>query len=370
VPGSTARVDPGAIAHNVRQMAAIAAPATVCAVVKAGGYGHGAVTTARAALDAGAGWLAVARVDEVTELRAAGIEAPVLLLSEPSPEEVDAALAARARLVVFRREAIDAVSARATDLRLPAVELHLKVDTGMRRVGCRPEDAVPLAARIEESPGVRLEGTMTHLARADEPDDPTTDRQVDTFETTLADLESAGIPPGIVHAANSAGTMAFPRSRLDLVRVGIAIYGIPPAPGLARLVDLRPAMAWTSTVSMVKSVRAGDAVSYGHRYRFGKDSVVATVPVGYADGLRRRYGLAGGQVLIGGRRCPVVGVVTMDQAVVDCGPSSDVAVGDEVVLLGRQGAEEITADEVAGRLDTIGYEVVCGISARVPRTVL
>lgn len=364
---SVATVDTDAIGHNVTTMRELAAPASVCAVVKAGGYGHGAVTVATAALDAGARWLAVAQVGEAGELRGAGIEAPLLLLTEPRPDEIDRALALGLRLVVYRPETIDALSARADALGVPAVHCHVAVDTGMRRVGCEPGDAVDRVRRLAELPRLVHEGTMTHLARADERDEPTTDAQLDRFDAVLADLTAVGLAPGIRHAANSAAAIAHPRSRYDLVRTGIAVYGIDPSPAMAGTADLRPALRWTSAVSFVKEVAAGEKVSYGHHHTFDCDTVVATVPVGYADGVSRRLGLAGGEVLLGGRRVPIVGVVTMDQLVVDCGAGSRVEVGDEVVLVGRQGHDEITAAEVGARLDTIGYEVVCRISPRVER---
>lgn len=367
MPGSVATVDLDAVAHNVRLLAERADGAIVCAVVKADGYGHGAVPVATAALGAGATWLGVAQVDEGRKLRAAGIDAPILLLSEPAPTEIDLALAAGIRLVVYRPELIDAVAARADALGVPSVPVHLKVDTGMRRVGCEPGDAVAVARRIVAHDRLVLEGTMTHLAVADEPGEPTTDRQLERFQQACRALTDAGIAPGIRHAANSAGTIDVPGSRLDLVRVGIAIYGIPPSPALADRLPLRPALRWTSTVRLVKPVATGDRVSYGLRHEFPADTVVATIPAGYADGVRRRLGLVGGEVLIRGRRRPIVGVVTMDQFVVDCGPGTDVAVGDEVVLVGAQDDEEITANEVAGRLDTIGYEITCAISPRVER---
>ncbi len=367
MPASVAHVDLDAVEHNVASLRALAGPADLCAVVKADGYGHGAVPISRAALRGGARWLAVAQAAEAKALRGAGIDAPLLVLSEPRPDEIDAALALGLRLVVYRRETIVAISARADAIGAPAAAVHLKVDTGMRRVGCEPGDAVALARLIADYPGVRLEGTMTHLAMADEPEDPTTDRQLDRFDRVLDELATAGIDPGIRHAANSAATIAFPRARLDLVRTGIALYGIAPAPSLDGQDDLRPALRWTSQVAMVKPVSAGERVSYGHRHTFERDTIVATIPAGYADGVRRRLGLVGGEVLIRGARRPMVGVVTMDQFMVDCGPGSDVAVGDEVVLLGPQGDDELTANEVAGLLDTIGYEIVCGISGRVPR---
>ncbi len=369
MPASVARVDLEAVAHNVGTLHSVAGGAALCAVVKADGYGHGAVAVARAALNGEATWLAIAQVAEAKSLRSAGVDAPILVLSEPRIDEIDSALALGLRIVVYRPETIVAIGSRAEAIGTSPAPLHLNVDTGMRRVGCEPGDAVALARLVADQPGVRLEGTMTHLAMADEPGDPTTDHQLDRFERVLDDLADAGIDPGVRHAANSAATIAFPRARFDLVRTGIALYGIAPAPSLAGSCDLRAALAWTSQVSMVKPVSAGDRVSYGHRHTFEHDTIVATVPVGYADGVRRRLGLAGGEVLIRGARRPMVGVVTMDQFVVDCGPGSDVEVGDEVVLIGEQGDEAVTAAEWAGRLDTIGYEIVCGISGRVPRVL-
>lgn len=364
---SVAHVDLEAIAHNCGVLAAAAPGSALCAVVKADGYGHGSVPVANAALGAGAAWLGVAQVDEAAVLRAAGIDAPILVLSELGPDEIDRALALRLHLTVYRAETIDRIAYRAASIGAPAASLHLKVDTGMRRVGCEPGDALTLARKIVSTAGLALTGTMTHLARADELDAPTTDQQLDVFDGALAALADDGIDPGVRHAANSAATIAHPRAHYDLVRAGIATYGIPPAPSLAGRADLRPALRWTTTVRHVKSVAAGERVSYGHRHVFERDTVVATVPVGYADGFRRRLGLAGGAVLIGGRICPVVGVVTMDQFVVDCGPDATASVGDEVVLIGTQGAERITADDVADLLDTIGYEVVCDLSPRVGR---
>ena len=366
--GSVADVDLDAVAHNVGLLRDRAGGAELCAVVKAEGYGHGAVPVARAALAAGAAWLGVAHVEEGRALRAAGIGAPVLLLSECGTEDraLDAALAGGFHLTAYRPAFLDAVAERARTLGVPSVPVHLKVDTGMRRVGCEPHQALGLARRIVDDPHLRLAGTMTHLAVADEPGNPATDVQLARFEAVLGELAAAGIDPGIRHAANSAATLLHRRAHLDLVRVGIAVYGIPPAPVLSGVAPLRPAMRWTSEVRFVKPVAAGEAVSYGHRHMFQAPTVVATVPAGYADGVRRRLGLVGGQVLVRGRRCPIVGVVTMDQLVVDVG-DMPVEVGDEVVLLGRQGDDEITATELALLLDTIAYEVTCGVNPRVVR---
>lgn len=366
--GSVATVDLDAVAHNVGVLGERAGAAAVCAVVKADGYGHGAVPVARAALAGGATWLAVAHVEEGRSLRTAGIDAPLLVLSEPAtdPHALDVALACGMHLTAYRPAFLDALATRARELGAPPARVHLKVDTGMRRVGCEPDDALVLAQRIAADPHLHLAGTMTHLAVADEPGNVGTDAQLNRFDAVLGSLRAAGIDPGVRHAANSAATLLHPRSHLDLVRVGIAVYGIPPAPALSEVAPLRPALRWTSTVRFVKAVGRGEGVSYGHHHVFPHDTVVATVPVGYADGVRRRYGLAGGHVLVRGRPFPVVGAVTMDQLVVDVG-DAPVEVGDEVVLLGRQGDAELSATEVAEVLDTIGYEVTCAIGDRVVR---
>jgi alanine racemase len=355
-----------AIAANVEAVARVAAPARVCAVVKADAYGHGAVPVARAVLDAGASWLAVALADEGETLRDAGIDAPILLLSEPSAGEIDLAVACDLRLTVGS-EAGAAAAVAAAEARTDPVPIHLKVDTGMHRVGVAPSDAVAMARTIASAANLRLEGLWTHCAVADEPDRPETMEQLARFCAVVEALDAEGLRPPMLHAANSAATLAFPGLRFDMVRAGIALYGIAPGPDAAGLVPLRPALSLRARVSAVRHVRAGDGVSYGHRWHAPADTVIATVPIGYADGVRRNLGLAGGTVLIAGHRRPIVGVVTMDQLMVDCGPDGDVGVGDDVVLIGEQGRERVTAEEWAGLLDTIGYEIVCGIGARIER---
>jgi alanine racemase len=356
-----AEVDLEAIRHNVR---ALKPPgAELMAVVKADGYGHGDVRVARAALEAGATWLGVALVEEGIRLREAGIHAPILVLSEPPPGASAAAIEAGLTATVYSEEAAAALGAarRAGD---GPPRVHLKVDTGMHRVGVAPERAVELAARITEL-DLDLEGVWTHFARSEEIDDPTTDEQLKRFREVLDALQAAGITPRYRHAANSAAAMARPETHLDVVRVGIAMYGISPGTQVAGRAELRPAMSLRSRVSHVRRLSAGEAVSYGHRYRLERDSWVATVPIGYADGYLRVLS-AGALVLIGGTLLPVAGTVTMDQIVVDCG-DHEVELGAEVVLFGRQGRRRITAEQVAGWAGTIGYEVVCGVSARVPR---
>ena len=359
-------VDLDAIAANVRALAALAPRSSVCAVVKADGYGHGAVQVARAALAGGADCLAVAVVEEGQQLRDHGIEVPVLLLSEPPPDAMSAAHAAGLTPLVYTPEGIDAAAAAARGASRPW-SVHLKVDTGMHRAGADPRDAVALAGRIAAAPSLRLAGTATHLAAADEPERHVTAEQLCRFREVLADLCRAGIDPGVRHAANSAGLIAHPDSHLDLVRPGISIYGLPPSPSLRGRVPLRPAMTVRARVSLVRDVDKGEGVSYGLRHVFDEPARLAVVPLGYADGVPRRLGTAGGEVLIGGVRRPIRGVVTMDQLMVEVTGGPAVRPGDEVVLIGRQGGEEITADEWADRLDTIAYEVVCGFGPRLPR---
>ncbi len=361
-----AEVSLDAVQANVAALRGVAAPAELCAVVKADGYGHGAVPVAQAALEAGATWLAVAQVPEAAPLRAAGITAPILLLSQPRADQIDEALAHRLRVSVYSEDLIRQLGAAARDANRP-VAVHLKVDTGMHRVGARPDDVLGLAEAIVEHPGLHLEGVWTHCAVADEPENPFTAVQLDRYERTLLELAAAGVEVPMRHAANSAGAIAHPRARYDLVRCGIAVYGIPPAPTLDGAVPLEPAVRLATEVSFVKELAAGERISYGLRHELQHDTVIATLPIGYADGVFRRLGLEGQEVLIGGRRHPMVGVVTMDQVMVDVGPGSDVQVGDEAVLLGEQGRDRITPDDWAARLGTISYEVVCAIGARVER---
>jgi alanine racemase len=369
-PYAWAEVDLGAIEANTRMLVTLAAPARVCAVVKAWGYGHGSLRCAEAALRGGASWLGVALVQEAAELRA-HLDAPILVLAEPPLAQLaDVARLPDLRPTVYTSRAIRAAASAVRNTGRPVpLPVHLKVDTGMHRVGASPEAAVHLAELITAAPELVLEGLWTHLATADDPHDGGfTGQQLATFEGVRAALRERGIEPPIVHTANSGGTLMHPESRYDLVRPGIAVYGIGPANHMPEAAGLVPAMALKARVSFVKRVAAGEGISYGLRHRFERPSVVATVPIGYHDGVPRRLGLTGGEVLIGGRRRPIVGVVTMDQLMVDCGDDESVRPRDEVVLFGRQGSEEISAWDWAERVDTIAYEIVCGISVnRVPR---
>jgi len=363
-----AEIDLSALRDNARWLTSRVAPAQLCAVVKAFGYGHGPVRAAEAAVAGGASWLAVATVEEGVQLRQAGITEPVLLLSEPVPAAMTDVVAWRLTPTLYTPDAVGAAARAVAGYgRTARLLVHVKVDTGMHRVGADPERAVSVARDVAARPELELEGLCTHFAVADEPDDPYTGEQLARFLKVVDRLAAEGIRPALLHAANSAGAIAFPEARLDLVRCGIALYGLAPSPELAaECAGLRPAMAVKARVLFAKRVEAGERLSYGLRYRLERDAWVATVPIGYADGLPRRLSETGGEVLIGGRRRPIAGTVTMDQITVDCG-DDPVHPGDEVVLLGRQGEAEITAWDWADRLGTIAYEIVCGISSRVPR---
>jgi alanine racemase len=358
---TVAEVDLEAVRHNIR---ALKPPdSELMAVVKANGYGHGDVPVARAALDAGASWLGVALVEEGIRLREAGIEAPVLVLTELPPGAHKDALEAGLTPTLYSGPGLHGLVEAAGALGHRAA-VHLKVDTGMHRVGLPPDRALRMAEEARRE-GLEIEGVWTHLAVSEEPEHPANLAQLEAFGGVLAELSAAGIRPRYRHAANSGATMGLPQAHLDLVRVGIAAYGISPGPEVAGRVDLRPAMSLRSRVAFVKRVAAGEGISYGLRYAPERDSTIATVPVGYADGYLRS--LSGrGRVLIRGKRHPVAGTVTMDQLMVDCGDES-VERGDEVVLFGEQDGQRITAEDVAGWAGTIGYEVVCAVSERVPR---
>jgi alanine racemase len=375
---SWAEIDLAAVRHNARLLSRHCAPAALCAVVKADAYGHGALSVARAAVEGGATWLAVALVEEGVELRDAGIDAPVLVLSEPTADAmavvVDRGLTPTLYTPAGVRAAAAAASAAGTTL-----DVHVKVDTGMHRVGADPSQLVDLVRSVDDLPSLRFAALWSHLSVADvqgEEAGAFTAGQVRLLDDARAALVAVGLDPPMVHLANSAGAIAHPGARLDMVRCGIALYGVPPMPGIVPHAGgsddgtLRPVLTLRSEVSLVRSLAAGERPSYGRRRPLDSSSIVATVPIGYADGIPRRYFTEGGTVLIGGRRRPLAGTVTMDQIVVDCGPDSTVSVGDEVVLIGSQGPESLTVWDWATVLGTIGNEVLTEIGSRVPRVLV
>jgi alanine racemase len=366
-----ARVNLAAIERNAARLCARLAPgAELCAVVKAQASGHGAVPTARAALAGGATRLAVATVGEAAELRDAGLTAPILIMGAISEEELPVALAADAEVVAWSERFVDDLVRAAVDGH--AIRVHVKLDTGMGRLGTRElRSAVALAERLagSASPGLVLAGAMTHFATAD-CDPQFVAVQLEAFAPFVRRLRAGD--PGrrvLVHAANSAATLAEPASHFDMVRCGIALYGCDPMNRNPDDAGLEPAMQLSSYVAAVKRAGPGESSGYGRRFIAERDTWIATLPIGYADGIRR--GLSNNcDVLIGGRRYPLVGTVSMDNITVDLGPATGAApaeVEQEAIIIGRSGAERQTVEDLANRLDTINHEVLCGISARVSR---
>ena len=336
----------------------------VMAVVKAWAYGHGGAMAARAALEGGAVWLGAARIEEGLELRRQGIVAPLLVLGFTAPERLAEALEAGLSLTAWRDDHLEAASAAASASGRTA-RLHLKVDTGMNRIGAPPTESLELVRRLQRLPGLTCEGVYTHFARADDPDRTPTQKQQALFAEVVRSLEASGLRPEWIHAANTAAALAYPEARWDLVRCGVGIYGMHPSTDVPLPDGFEPALQWKSHLTEVKVVPAGNGVSYGHVYVTRSDERIGTVPVGYADGFRR---VDGNVVLVAGQRVPVVGRVCMDQCLVQLDTAPQARRGDEVVILGTQGAERIGADEIAHRWGTINYEVTCGITERVART--
>ena len=360
-------VDLLAIAENTHALARIVGPdVRILATLKADAYGHGALRVARTVLQHGAWGLAVATLGEALALRDAGIAAPILILGYTPPWQVRDAVRRDVRLTVFDSNTAREIGAAAHELQRNAT-IHVKVDTGMARLGTQPEGALPLLRQLSELDGVEVEGIFTHLASADSADEGFAREQLARWETVLRAAEAEGLRPPLAHVANSAALLRFPEARYDLVRPGVAIYGLSPSLETPLPPSFQPALSFKTEIAQVKYWPVGAPVSYGGTWIAGRPSRIATIPVGYADGFRRspswRY------VLVRGQRAPVIGRVAMDYAMLDVTEISDARAGDEVVLIGVQGGECITADDVAGWLGTINYEVVSGILPRVPRVV-
>ncbi len=356
-----ARVNLAAIERNVARLRReLVGGGELCAVVKADGYGHGALPAARAALAGGATWLAVAAADEASALRSAGIQGPILVMGALSAPELDTALAARADVVGWSEDFVAAVAARGGGA------IHVKLDTGMGRLGTRdPDQAGRTVEAAAATPGVRLAGAMTHFATADERGDAFFAEQLARFAQWVGPVRAAH-PEIVVHAANSAGTLRDPAAHFDLVRTGVATYGLDPFGEDPAQRELEPALELLSYVTEVKAVAPGQSAGYGRRFVAREPTELATVPIGYGDGVRR--GLTNNaDVLVRGARRPLVGAVSMDNVTVDLGRPAAGAVGDEAVLIGAQGSERITTEELARRLETINYEITCGLLPRVPR---
>ena len=336
----------------------------VCLAVKADAYGHGIIPVGLAAARYGVDYLAVASVDEGVDLREAGSDLPVLLYSLATPEEMPDVVARDLTPILSDAQQVDAYAAEAAR-QGRRLTVHIKIDTGMGRIGCRPADAAELARRVAGSPSLLLGGVSTHFASADSGDESYTRAQIRTFEESLASIRGAGVDPGIVHAANSGGVIAHPGSWYDMVRPGIVAYGHYPSGEQDRPLDLRPVMELRSRVVYVKQVEPGQAVSYGMTWRAPRRTWIATIPVGYGDGYNRLLSNRG-RVLIGGESYPIAGRVCMDQIMVDLGPQLRVERYEEAVLFGyTPGAPGV--EELAGLCDTIPYEITCSITKRVPR---
>jgi len=355
---ANARVNLAAIERNCARIRGELGGSALCAVVKANGYGHGAVPAARAALAGGATWLAVAAASEAAELRAAGIDAPLLVLGALSSEELPVALAAGADVVAWSEPFVERLRESGA-----AVGVHLKLDVGMGRLGTRDGDALlRVAEQVAAAPGLRLAGVMTHFPSADD-DVQLTAGQLDRFAAFAARVRE--LEPGVlVHAANSAAALALPASRLDMVRCGIAVYGMDPWGRDPREHGLEPALELRSYVAAVKRLAPGETVGYGATFTATEPIWTATLPIGYGDGFRRGFS-NNGEVLIGGRRRPIVGRISMDNVTVALGAEPDAAVGDLAVVIGAAGGERVGAEEWAARIGTINYEITTALTQRV-----
>ena len=363
-------VDLGAIAGNLERLREIAAPARVMAVLKADAYGHGAVRVARTAVQHGAVMLGVAVLSEAVALRERGIGAPILVLGYTPAWQARDAVRHDVAVALYSMDAAQALSRAVTALARPGVRVHVKVDTGMHRLGLMPEEVVPFAREVAKLPGIEIEGLFTHFASADEADPTYTEQQVGRFERVLAEWRSVGLArPRYVHAANSAATLRFPAARYDLVRTGVALYGLDASAEVRCPEGFRPALALKTQLAQVKELEAGEPVSYGRTWVAPRRSRIGVLPIGYADGFRRAPA-NWGEVLVRGQRAPLVGRVCMDMSMVDVTDVPGARVGDEVVLIGEQGGDRITVEAVAARLGTINYEVASQILARVPREIV
>lgn len=361
-----AEIDLDAIAFNVRQIRRLLKKDTILmAVVKAEGYGHGAVPVARTALNNGAGRLGVAIVAEGLALRREGITAPVLILGYTPPEQAEQIVAHDLTQTIFSLDAARALSRAAVQAGRRA-RVHLKIDTGMGRIGVAPGEAAAFAAAVAELPNLEIEGVFSHFAAADSADKTYSHRQFDLFQQAVAAIEDRGVNIPVKHIANSAAILDLPECHLDMVRAGIILYGLWPSGEVGRVIELKPAMQLKARIAHLKKVPAGTAISYGCTHTTSGEALIATVPMGYADGWSRLLSNKG-RVLAGGRYAPVVGRVCMDQFMIDVTGVPGVKAGDEVVLFGRQGDKILPVDEIAALTGTINYEVVTTISNRVPR---
>ncbi|HOE34283.1 MAG TPA: alanine racemase [Anaerolineaceae bacterium] len=357
-------IDLNAIRNNVAKIKDLTG-VEVMAVIKANGYGHGARPAAQAAVQGGATWCGVARIEEALALRRAGISCRLLVLGYTPPSKIPEAIDQQITVSLFDPELTHSYLEFAR-INGGILKAHVKVETGMGRLGMLPEDVPDFLKSLRGGP-IHVEGIFTHFAQADEPQSDYTRRQISIFNRLLDELRSADLKPQIVHAANSAAVINFPEAWYDLVRPGDAIFGMAPSPQTPLGSDFRPALAWKARLISVRTYPKGSGISYGSRYVTSGNERIGVMPIGYGDGYRR---IDNQQVLVGGKRVNVVGRVCMDQCMLQLDEVPEAKVGDEVVLIGSQGDETISVDEVAARWSTINYEVVCGLADRLPRIYL
>lgn len=355
-------IDLGAIQNNIQQLLHITG-VPLMAVVKANGYGHGMVEVARAAQEAGASWCGVSRFEEALTLRQAGIRAGILVLGFTPPSRIPEALEHNISLTVFDPAIAESYASRSIS-NGARLKVHVKFDSGMGRLGLFPEEGVKILKRFYSLKGIEVEGVFSHFARADEPQADTTQQQLERFTALVEAIQQQGMRPRWVHAANSAAALYFPESRFDMVRCGIAIYGLHPSREAPLPPGFRPALSLKTRLISMKTLPPHHGVSYGHRYFTEDAERVGVIPVGYADGFRRRLGA---HALIRGRRVPVRGIICMDLCIISLDEVPEARIGDEVVLIGCQDDVAITAEELAQEWGTINYEVVCGLSVRPQR---
>jgi len=355
-------VNLGAIKDNIKAIKKMTGT-NVMAVIKANGYGHGVLAVAKAATEAGAAWCGVARMEEALNLREAGITSEIMVLGYTAPMMIPEAIQHEIHVAIYDREMAKAYAdhARNASKRLKA---HLKVETGMGRLGMDPEQVPDFLSTLDNEQGIEIDGIFTHFACADEPDSDLTRLQLSRFKQLLAELRKADLCPDLIHTANSAAILNYPDAYFDLVRPGIAIFGLNPSPGSPLPHTFRPALTWKARLTSVRTLPPGHGVSYGSIYVTTKEERIGVIPVGYGDGYRRLFGQ---QVIVHGKIVDVVGKVCMDQCMLQLDAVPEASPGDEVVLFGEQDGQKITVDDVAERWGTINYEVVCGLADRLPR---
>ena len=360
-----AEIDLKAVEGNLRAIRShVKAGVRFCAVVKANAYGHGAVAVARKAVEVGADYLAVATLDEGLELRRAGFTTPILILGLVPPEAAGAIVENYFTQAVCDKEMANALSTAAVEQGRTA-KVHIKVDTGMGRIGIRPEEAGVLAGSINKLPGIEIEGVFSHFAEADIKDKSYVRQQLETFRLAIENMKSQGVNPAIRHIAESAAILEIPEAHFDMVRAGIIEYGLWPSDEVTHPIALKQVMRLCARIAFIKDVHQGESIGYGRQFVAARESRIATLPIGYADGYIRAY--AGHVVEIRGKRAPIAGRVCMDQVMIDVTDIPEAQVGDEVTLFG---SPTLTTDEAAGWLNTINYEVTCMVSARVPRVYM